>query len=142
MSFSEKDFPSKLKKLGISIYEGAKKGVEYTKASIEKTILDEQLKRRFNNENPYKFIIFDEDKKPTIIDEILTKNAKRYVENDLFVFYKSSVINDLYVGKCLRDLSVNKDYKVVELVNVTIPVLFDGESVEVECIAAMCEECV
>lgn len=138
MKSSGKDLPSILKNLGIKVVNTAKKGFNDVKASVENTILEEHLKKRFNLENPYRFVLVSESKKLSILDELSARHAKRYDEDDLFVFFGKLDRNDFLPGKLIVDLSDMAEYKIKDLVEVSIPIEYNHENHEVEATAVMC----
>jgi len=139
MKTNEKDLPQKLKELGIKAYESAKKGISSAKSSVENTILEENLKRRFNLENPYKFVVLSEPKKVGVIDELTARHAKRYDEDDLFVLYGKIDKSVLRKGYILRDLSNGAEYSIKDTLEVTVAVEYNHKEYEVESTAVMCE---
>ncbi len=139
MKKETKDLPQKLRDLGVSVYKKTEAGLKKAKASLDNTILDDHLHRRFNLENPYKFQIIKDKSKTNFISSILPKNAKRYEEDDLFVFYGSMDHNNLEKGNIIRDLSANADYEIKELMEVSVPVEYENKRHEVLGTCAVCE---
>lgn len=133
------DLPYKLKELGLSAYHKAKKGVMDAKQTALNTVLDEQLKHRFNLENPYKFVIGGNDEKVGIIDELTARHAKRYDEDDLFVFYGKPEKNDFHLGQTIVDLSDKAEYTVTSIVEVTVPVEYNHQVYDCLATAVMTE---
>jgi hypothetical protein len=129
------DFIENLKKKGNGIVNKAKEGYKSVKITVEKNFLNDSLKRRFNQENPYKFIIMNDKEKASVIDELMPKHAKRYLEDDIFVFYGSKEDNDISVGYFIKDISDGTMYEVEETVDVKIPVVYENESYEVDALA-------
>ena len=138
MKESIKDFSQKLKKLGIQVVDTAKKGIEKAVSGIENTILEDNLRRRFNFENPYRFEIITHGK-PDILTNLLPKHAKRYEEDDLFVFYGSVHSNGFIKGNIIKDLSDNAEYSIEDIIEVSIPVEFEGKSYTVVGTAVTCK---
>lgn len=134
-----KDLSRKFHELGLTIIEKAKSGFEKTKKSIENTLLEDQLRRRFNLENPYKFQIVKDANLPNIINDLLSRHAKRFIEDELFVFYGTLEDNDFQKGSVIRDMSTNKDYLIQDLMAVTVGVELDGIIHEVDATAAVCK---
>lgn len=132
---SAKDFAEKLKQVGLTIIDKAKTGYKNTRDSIEQNFLNDSLRKRFNLENPYKFIIMDNVEKTSFLNELLPRHAKRYNEDDVFVFYGSLLDNDIKVGYIIKDLSDNTLYKVKELAMVQVPVTYNNKDYDVECTA-------
>ena len=140
MKQKTKTLTQKLRDLGIKSMEKTKAGFSKVKAGIENTLLEDNLRKRFNLVNPYKFqIIKDKEARNTIIDELFYRHAKRYDEDDLFVFYGSIEQNDLQKGYYVRDLSANADYEIKEIMEVQIPIEYQGKNYDVTCTATVCE---
>lgn len=139
MKTNEKDLPKKLKELGIKAFETAKKGISTAKSSVENSILEENLKHRFNLENPYKFVVLPEPKKVGVIDELTARHAKRYDDDDLFVFYGKIDKSVLRPGYIIRDLSNGAEYSIKNSLEVTVSVEYNHKEYEVEGTAVMCE---
>ncbi|MBU1144340.1 MAG: hypothetical protein KJ971_00600 [Firmicutes bacterium] len=139
MKSSEKDFPSKLRDLGLSVIKKAKKGIEHVKTGFENVVLEEHLKRRFNLENPYKFLVTEKEKKATLVEGLLPKNAKRYEEDDLFVFYGSLEENGFKTGDIVKDLSINAEFVIKKILEVKVPVEYENKSYEVIGTAVVCD---
>ncbi len=133
-----KDLSQKLKKAGLQVYDSAKKGVEKAMTGIEHTILEDNLRRRFNLENPYRFEVITKSK-TDILNNLLPRHAKRYDEDNLFVFYGSLSSNDFHKGHIIKDLSDNAEYLVEEILEVSIPVEYDGKSHMVVATALNCK---
>lgn len=134
-----KDFSQKLKDLGISVFKKTEAGLKKAKENVANTILDDHLHRRFNLENPYKFQIIKDKSKTNFISSILPKNAKRYVEDDLFVFYGSMEHNNLEKGNIIRDLSINADFEIKDLLEVKVSVEYENKQYEVLGTCAVCD---
>ncbi len=133
------DTLKKLRDLGLKIAKSAEKGLQQVKTSAQKTILEDSLHRRFNLENPYKFQLYTDNTFTNIIGGIMPRNAKRYDEDDMLVFYGTIEDNNLKKGNIVRDLSNNADYRIKELVEVEVPVELEGKTYEVIGTAAMCD---
>lgn len=133
-----KDLSSKLKNLGISLVDTAKKGVEKAKSGIEHTLLEDSLRRRFNLENPYRFEVVSHSKND-FLNNLLPRHAKRYDEDDLFVFYGTMAANDFQKGSIIKDLSDNAEYRIEEVLEVSIPVEHEGKSYPVAATAVTCK---
>ncbi|MDT8336775.1 MAG: hypothetical protein RQ856_02980 [Candidatus Izemoplasmatales bacterium] len=133
---SVQNLKEKLKNLGLEIAEKAKSGYKTARDSLEQNLLNDSLRRRFNLENPYKFIIMDSMEKTSFINEILPKHAKRYNEDDIFIFYGSISDNDIKEGYIIKDLSDETLYKVKEITMVKVTVTFENNDYEVDGTAA------
>lgn len=131
MKSESNSLSEKMRMLGIKIVEKTKAGIKKAKTGIENTLLEDHLRKRFNLENPYKFQIIKDKAKNTIIDELFYRHAKRYEEDDLFVFYGSLAANDLQKGYYIRDLSINADYEIKEVMEVEVPVEYNGKGYEI-----------
>jgi hypothetical protein len=130
-----KNLTEKLKKLGVNVIEKAKSSYKTARDSIEQNFLNDSLRKRFNLENPYKFLIMDSMEKTSFINELLPRHAKRYNEDDVFVFYGNLNDNDIKVGYIIKDLSDETLYKVKEIALVKISVTYDDKEYEVDCTA-------
>lgn len=133
------DLPYRLKQLGLEAYHKAKKGIKDAKDTAMNTVLDEQLKHRFNLENPYKFVLQTEPKKVGVLDELSAKHAKRYDEDDLFVFYGKVEKNNFFIGQIIIDLSDKAEYVVKNIFEVTVPVEYNHEVYDCFATAVMCD---
>lgn len=122
----------KLKNLGLEIAEKAKSGYKTARDSVEQNLLNDSLRRRFNLENPYKFIIMDSMEKTSFINELLPRHAKRYNEDDIFVFYGNVSDNDIKEGYIIKDLSDETLYKVKEVTTVKVSVTYENNDYEVD----------
>lgn len=132
---SSQNIVEKLKKVGIKIANKAQETFNTTRNSIEQNFLNDSLRKRFNLENPYKFIIMDSKEKSSILNELLPRYAKRYLEDDIFVFYGSLKDNDIKVDYIIKDLSDETLYKVLELVDVKVTVTYQNKDYEVDGVA-------
>ncbi len=133
------DLPQKLRSLGITIAEKTKQGIKKAKDSIENTILEEHLRKRFNLENPYRFQIIKDKADTSLVSELFYRHAKRYEDDDLFVFHGAPADNNFAKGHYIRDLSINADYEIKDIMEVTIPVEYKGKAYDVTCTAVVCE---
>lgn len=126
-----KDFANKLKDLGIKAVKSVEKGYESAKLSVNNTILEDNLKRRFNLENPYRFEILDDKKKSNVLTGLFVRHAKRYLEDDLFVFQGAIYENNFMKGGIIKDLSDNNQYQIAEIMQVLVPVTFNDKEYEI-----------
>lgn len=133
-----RDLSQKLKNLGIHAVDTAKKGLEKAVSGFENTVLEDNLRKRFNLENPYRFEIIKHSK-TDLITNLLPKHAKRYDEDDLFVFYGSISANDFVKGYHIKDLSDNAEYIIEEIIEVSIPVEYEEKSYSVIGAAVTCK---
>lgn len=131
----KKDLSSRLKDLGIEISNAAKKEYKAVVSGAEKQIRNDKLRRRFNLENPYRFVLVNNQRRFKILDTVLAKHAKRYLEDDILVFYGSKADNQFESGQKLKDLSDNTIYEILEIVDVMLPVNYNNKSIEVACTA-------
>ena len=129
------DLAAKLKELGIEIVSAAKKEYESVVSGAEKQIKKEKLRKRFNLENPYKFVFIDSKVRIKVLDSLLARHAKRYDEDDILVFFGTTDENNIEKGQRIKDLSNNSVYETLELIEVKIPVTMDDQEVEVPCTA-------
>ena len=134
-----RDISEKLRSLGVKIIKSTEAGIARAKTSIANTLLEEHLHRRFNLENPYRFQIIKDRSKTNFISAILPKNAKRYEEDDVFVFFGNNEYNNLEKGNVIRDLSNNADYEIKDVIEVEVPVSYEKKTYEVVGTAAVCE---
>lgn len=125
----------KLKKIGVKIANKAQETFNATKNSIEQNFLNDSLRKRFNLENPYKFIIMDNKEKSSVLNELLPRHARRYLEDDIFVFYGSIKDNDIKIDNIIKDLSDETLYKVNEIVDVKVTVTYQNKEYEVDGVA-------
>ena len=125
-------FIEKIKDKGLKL-------VEKTKNQIKKTILDDQLRRRFQLENPRRFIVSDHEPNMNLINEIISSNAKVYEEDQVFVFYGHGN-EDLKAGNYVKDLGNLQLYKIKSVVQVEIPVTLKDQVHDVLGTAVYCEE--
>ncbi|MDD3842017.1 MAG: hypothetical protein WC088_00650 [Candidatus Izemoplasmatales bacterium] len=133
-----KTFANKLKELGIKVVKSVEKGYESAKMSVENTILEDNLKRRFNLENPYKFEIRNSKNQFTVLTNLLVRNAKRYEDDDLFVFSGSIFDNGFSIDGIIKDLSDNAEYQIKDIQQVLVPVEFNEKSYEIIGTAVKC----
>ncbi|MBI9008844.1 MAG: hypothetical protein JEZ05_02325 [Tenericutes bacterium] len=125
----------RLKDLGIEISNAAKKEYNHVVTSAEKQVKKDKLKHRFNLENPYRFVLLDSKIRVKLFDGFMSRHAKRYIEDDILVFYGSKEENSFEVNQQIKDLSDNTIYQVLEVVDVTLPVNYKDKTYDVECTA-------
>ncbi len=138
MATTIKDWTLKLRTLGLNVVKTIEKGVTETRKGIEHTILEDELRRRFNLENPYRFEIRNPAEKPNPLTGLAARNAKRYDEDDLFVFYGAPAATGLAVGYILKDLADGAEYQVENVVSVTMSVTHQNQEHEVSATAVKC----
>jgi hypothetical protein len=138
MTTSWKDLTLKLKELGLKAVKTIEKGVSDTRKSIESTILEDELHRRFNLENPYRFEIRGSKEKSGVLAGLGARNARRYLEDDLFVFYGDPASVGVTKGDIVKDLSDEVEYKVEEIVPVTMTVTLQEKEHDVPATAVKC----
>jgi hypothetical protein len=134
-----KDLGGKLQSLGLEVVKKTKQGIQKAKASIENTLLEDNLRHRFNLENPYKFQMLSSKPLKNVVEELLPRHAKRYDEDDIFIFYGAMAHNDFHPGDEFRDLSSNATYRINSVMEVFVPVLYENESHDVVATAVDCE---
>ena len=133
---SEKtNLSSKLKGLGIEISNAAKKEYKAVVSGAEKQIRKDKLRKRFNLENPYRFVLLDSKIRIKLFDGLMARHAKRYNEDDILVFFGSKEDNNFQIKQQIKDLSDETIYEIIETVDVMIPVNFNEKVVEVACTA-------
>lgn len=131
----KRDFKSRLKDLGIEIYNAAKKEVDSVVTSAETQISNEKLRRRFNLENPYRFLLMDRPCKIKCLSSFFAKHAKRYDDDDILVFFGSKSKTKFKAKQRIKDLSDNTIMEIIELVDVKISVSLNEREIEVPCTA-------
>ncbi len=131
----KKNLIDRLKGLGIEVVNAAKKEYKSVISETEKRFSKEKLRKRFNQENPYKFVLLDRKVRIKIIDNLLARHAKRYNEDDILVFFGMKKENHFKPNQKIKDLSDNIIYEIVEIVDVMIPVTMDNKDIEVPCTA-------
>ncbi|MCF7924836.1 MAG: hypothetical protein K9L64_07030, partial [Candidatus Izimaplasma sp.] len=110
------------------------------KENINDTMLMDKLKRRFNLENPHKFIVTEEIAKTNLVKELSAQHAKRYDEDNIFVFFGNNEANEIKKGFIVKDLKTLQDFIVKDIVEVEVPVELDSKSYEVIGTAVYTEE--
>lgn len=131
----KRDFKARLKDLGVEIYNAAKKEYESVVSSAERQVSMSKLKKRFNLENPYRFVLLDSSTRVKWLDSFFAKHAKRYDDDDILVFFGSKAQNKFKVKQRIKDISDNTIMEVIEMVDVKITVTLNEEEVEVPCTA-------
>ncbi|HAQ57035.1 MAG TPA: hypothetical protein DCR44_06535 [Acholeplasmatales bacterium] len=139
MATTIKDWTLKLRTLGLNVVKTIEKGVTDTRKGIEHTILENELRHRFNLENPYRFEIRDPKEKPNVLTGLAARNAKRYDEDDLFVLYGEPSVTGILAGNILKDLSNGAEYQVENVVSVTMGVTYQNKEHEVPATAVKCK---
>ena len=129
------DLPARLKELGVEIYSAAKKEYEAIVTGAGKQLKKEKLRKRFNLENPFKFVLLDNNIRIKVLDGFLARHAKRYDEDDIFVFFGNNKDNNFKKSQRIKDLSDNSIYEIQEIVEVQMPVSLDDKSIDVPCTA-------
>lgn len=125
----------RLKDLGIDISNAAKKEYNHVVSSAGKQVKNDKLKHRFNLENPYRFVLLDSKIRVKLFDGFMSRHAKRYIEDDILVFFGTKEENSFEAGQQIKDLSDNTIYEVLEVVDVTIPVNYKEKQYDVDCTA-------
>lgn len=133
-------FTKYLKEKGVKLVEKTNKVIDNTKNKIKDTILKDKLKRRFQLENPHKFIITENKVEANLINEMTSTHAKIYEEDHVFVLYGHQDDNHVDIGYFVRDLKTTALYIVKDIVDVEVPVMFEDEIYDVEGTAIYCEE--
>jgi hypothetical protein len=135
-----KNLSSFLKENGLKLLEKTNDFIDSTKNKIKDNLLNDQLKRRFQLENPYKFIVSNQPTKVDLIKEITALNAKKYDEDHVFVFYGPKEENDLLIGDYIKDLATLEQFIIKDMVEVEVPVTYQDKVYEVVGLAVYCEE--
>jgi len=133
-------FTKYLKEKGVKLVEKTNEVIDNTKSKIKDTILKDKLRRRFQLENPHKFIITEHKVDSNIINELTSTYAKVYEEDHVFVLYGHKEDNQVDIGYFVRDLKTTDLYIVKDIVNVEVPVMFEEKIYDVEGTAIYCEE--
>lgn len=134
-----KEFANKLKDLGLKVVKKVESGIDYAKTTVESTILTENLRHRFHLENPYRFIVSEPDAKPSLFQTLLPQNAKRYEEDDTFVFFGSPEDNRFRVGDVVTDIADQSKYVIKAIEAVLVPVMLNDKEYEVKGTAVSCK---
>lgn len=134
-----KEFAKKLKDLGIKVVKKVESGIDHAKASVESTILTENLRHRFHLENPYRFIVCEPSAKPSLIQTLMPQNAKRYEEDDTFVFFGSPEDNHFRIGDIVTDIADQSKYEILAIEGVLVPVMLNENEYEVKGTAVSCK---
>ncbi|MFP4478393.1 MAG: hypothetical protein ACLFPM_03045 [Candidatus Izemoplasmatales bacterium] len=133
-------FRKYLKEKGMKLVHKTNEVIDETKNKIKDTILKEKLKRRFQLENPHKFIISESKSDSSLINELTSTHAKVYEEDHVFVIYGHQKDNHVDIGYFVRDLKTMNLYMVKDVIDVEVPVTFEGRLYDVEGTAIYCEE--
>ena len=129
-----------LKEKGLKVVKKTNEFIDTTKSKVKDNILNEQLKRRFQLENPHKMMITEKRTEVNLIQEITAQHAKIYEEDYVFVFFGSRTDNHIEKGYFVKDLASLEQYIVKDIVEVEIPVTFNNELHDVVGTAVYCEE--
>lgn len=129
------DLREKLKGLGIEVYNNAKKEYEAVLKGAKKQIRKDKLRKRFNLENPYRFVLLDNKVRVKFLDSLTARHAKRYNEDDILVFYGGVEENNFLIDQRIKDLSDDTILVIQEVIEVTIPVSLNEEVFDVPCTA-------
>ncbi len=121
--------------MGVSLYNRALNEMKSMKSAAEQSLFNDKLRKRFNLENPYRFLIYNESNKATFFDQHIARHAKRYNEDDVFVFYGDQESSNISVGDYVKDLSDETEYEVINLVDVTMPIRYEDKVYDVVCTA-------
>jgi len=138
MANTIKDLTAKLRELGLKAVRSIEKGVVETRRGIENTILEDELRTRFNLENPYRFEIRGPKEKPSVLAGFGARNAKRYEDDDLFVFHGDVASAGVAKGDIVKDLSDGAEYEVENVIPVTMTVTLRDQPHDVAATAVKC----
>ncbi len=134
-----KDFSTKLKELGLKVVKKVEEGIDYAKSTVDQTIMHDNLRRRFNLENPYRFMVYEPNTKPSILQTLLPIHAKRYEEDDTFVFFGSLNDTKFRLGDIVQDLSDNAKYEIKAMESVLVPVTYNENEYDIVGTAVKCK---
>jgi hypothetical protein len=135
-----KDLKEKLKEKGLKLVEKTNDFIDSTKEKIKHTLLNDQLKRRFQLENPHKMILSEDKVDVNLIRELTAYHAKIYEEDNVFVFYGQLKDIDVAKGYYARDLNTMEVFMVKDIAEVEIPVTYKEKIYDVPATAIYCEE--
>ncbi|MCK7479197.1 MAG: hypothetical protein M0C28_18885 [Candidatus Moduliflexus flocculans] len=140
MATTIKDWTLKLRTLGLNVVKTIEKGVTDTRKGIENTILEDELAPPLQ---PRESVPLrnrrDPKDKPNALTGLAARNAKRYDEDDLFVFHGAPAATGILVGNILKDLSNGAEYQVENVVSVTMGVTYQNKEHEVPATAVKCK---
>ncbi len=131
----KRSFSDRLKGLGIEIATAAKREYNAALSTAEKKIKKEKLRKRFNLENPYKFVLLDDQKRMRWFDKYFARHAKRYDEDDILVFFGTQKENGFKPNQRIKDLSDESVMEIIETVDVNLSVKYENDQIEVPCTA-------
>jgi hypothetical protein len=134
-----KEFATKLKELGLKVIKKVETGIDAAKNTVEANILNDNLRRRFNLENPYRFVVCEPNAKPSFVQTLLPVHAKRYVEDDTFIFFGAPTETKYRVNDIVTDISDNARYQIVQLEGVLTTVVLNDKEHEVKGTAVKCK---
>ena len=126
------NFIKKLKDAGLGIIAKTKSGFNLTKKTIEQNFLNDALKKRFNLENPHRFLIYESEEKLGLLQKLTPLYAKRYLEDEIFVFFGHLMEEDIKESYLLKDLSDEALYKVKEIAYVKVSVTYENKAYDVD----------
>lgn len=135
MMIEKRNFKDRLKGLGIEIVTAAKREYNAALTGAEKQIKKEKIRKRFNLENPYKFILLDDTKRIKWLDKFFARHAKRYDEDDILVFFGTQKENHFKPHQRIKDLSDESIMEIIEVVDVSIPVKLEEDVIDTPCTA-------
>ncbi len=129
-----------LKEKGLKVVKKTNEIIDKTKNKVKDNMLNEQLRRRFQLENPHKMMITEKRTEVNLIQEITASHAKIYEEDYVFVFFGNQVDNHVEKGYFIKDLATLEQYVVKDIVEVEIPVTLNNKIYDVLGTAVYCEE--
>jgi hypothetical protein len=134
-----KDFSEKFKKMGLKVIKKVEEGIVSAKSGVENTLLNDNLRKRFNLENPYRFVVTEPKAKASIIQSFAPVHAKRYEEDNTFIFYGKPESNHIRIGDIVTDLSDNMKYEVEEIQMILVSVTYNDQDYDVPATAVLCK---
>ena len=134
-----KDFQEKLKKMGLKVIKKVEAGIDYAKSTVDNTLLQDQLKRRFNLENPYRFMVYEANSKPSLLQTLAPLHAKRYEEDNTFVFFGTPEHNQFTIDEIVQDLADESMYQILAIEAVMVRVSLNDLDYDVNGTAVVCK---
>ena len=136
---TKKYLTERLKELGVEISNAAKEEYEAIKSQAGKQIKKNKLRKRFNLEHPFRFVLLDGSMRLKPLDRFMARHAKRYDEDDILVFFGSQRENHFKAKQRIKDLSDESVYEIIEIVDVMLPVTLENKDYDVPCTAVYCK---
>ena len=128
-----------LKEKSMKIVNKTNEFVDQTKDKIKDNLLNDQLKRRFQLENPHKMLVSEKVTPVNMIQELTSSHAKIYEDDNVFVFYGPKKDNGIQIGYYIRNLATMEEFIVKDILEVEVPVTYKEKVYEVLATAVYCE---